>query len=65
MTTSQAVTAGIAFLVTAVALSVVLGLVFDNVALGIGPAVAIAAGVGAAVHFAGRRRSNGKSSGRR
>lgn len=59
MTTSQAVTAGIAFLVTAVALSVVLGLVFDNVALGIGPAIAIAVGVAAAVHFAGRRSNRG------
>lgn len=64
MTTSQAVAAGFTFLVTAVALSFVFGLVFDSYALGIGPAIAVGVGVGAAVYFASRKSSNGKPSNR-
>ncbi|MDP9399229.1 MAG: hypothetical protein M3P96_16030 [Actinomycetota bacterium] len=50
-------TAGLAFVVSLIALTFAFGAVFDNRALGFGPAIAAAAGVAAAGYFdAGGRR---------
>lgn len=57
MNGKQATVVALVFLVSVIALAFAFGAVFDDYALGIGPAIAVAAGIAVAAWIAVRKRA--------